>query len=262
MSPNPFTAIKLLVSPHKWLVTRPADPRPESKPEHWGKSPKVTIPGHYEHRPGRGWYLLAVDNAEDCALRLPQRVTYCKILHRWMLVCDFEKRRRQETIKHSSYLNGQPKLRGFFLLDDERTYVMAWNSTGEFILPSGRVQGWCIDENTRTLRPMERKDQTSQSTTIIDGISVGGSSGTPSVKWTESRNASVASGTQGCGHACVSCNASKPASIFTAGSKNGTALTTPGSPAVVSSDEDEVNAKELRVKLKELYDNQPRVISS
>lgn len=237
---------------------RPGNRTPKSEPEHWELSKKVTIPGHYQHRPGRGWYLTAVDNAEDCTLRLPQQVIYCDILHRWMLVCDFEKRRRQEMIKHPSYYNGQSKLRGFFLMDDEKTYVMAWNSTGEFILSEGTVQGWCVDEATRTLRPMERKDRPKATPKIIDGILVGGSSRAPSVKWMESRNASIA----GPGNVCSSCNVSKPASVFDrTESKNGTALTTPGSPAAYGADEEEVNAKELRLKLKELYDNQPKIIS-
>ncbi|KAE9993120.1 hypothetical protein Vi05172_g2019 [Venturia inaequalis] len=258
MSPNPFTALKLLVKPHKWMSHRPGNRTPKSEPEHWEKSTMVAIPGHYQHRPGRGWYLTAVDNAEDCTLRLPQKVIYSSILHRWMLVCDFEKRRRQEIIKHPSYYNGQPKLRGFFLMDDEKTYVMAWNSTGEFILHEGSVQGWCIDETTRILRPMARKDRPKSTTKLIDGIPVEGSSSrAPSVQWVESRNASVA----GPGHVCASCNVSSPASVFDrTESKNGTALTTPGSPAPYGTEDDEVNAKELRVKLKELYDNQPKVI--
>lgn len=142
-------------------------------------------------------------------------------------------------------------------MDDEKTYLMAWNSTGEFILREGSVQGWCIDETTRALRPMERKDRPKSTNKLIDGVSAGESSRAPSVKWVESRNPSVA----GPGHVCASCNASKPASVFDrAESKNGTALTTPGSPATYGTEEDEVNAKELRVKLKELYDNQPKVI--
>ncbi|TLD29508.1 hypothetical protein E2P81_ATG05802 [Venturia nashicola] len=258
MSPNPFTALKLLVTPHKWMSHRSGSRTPESEPEHWDKSTKVTIPGHYQHRPGRGWYLTAIDNAEDCSLRLPQQVIYCSILHRWMLVCDFEKRRRQEIIKHPSYYNSQPKLRGFFLMDDGKTYVMAWNSTGEFIMREGSVQGWCIDDKTRALRPMERKDRPKSTTKLIDGVSVAESSRASSVKWVQSRNASVAG--SGSGQVCASCNASKPASVFDrTDSKIGTALTTPGSPAAYGSEEDEVNAKELRSKLKELYDNQPTV---
>lgn len=147
-------------------------------------------------------------------------------------------------------------------MDDEKTYVMAWNSTGEFILPAGvRLQLWCVDENTRALRPVEPKDRPKK-TTLIDDISVGSSSRAPSVKWIESRNASVASGaTPGYGHVCPSCNASKPASVFDRNeSKNSTTLTTPGSSAADGPNEDEFNAKELRVKLTELYDNQPKII--
>ncbi|QDS77336.1 hypothetical protein FKW77_005142 [Venturia effusa] len=262
MTPNPLTALRILVNPHKWGSSSRSENRtPNPEPEHWRKSSRVSIPGHYQHKPGRGWYLTAVDNPEDCALRLPQQVIYCNILHRWMFVSDREKRRRTETIKHPSYCNGQPKLRGFYLMDDGKTYVMAWNSTGRFILEEGTVQGWCIDENTRTLRPMERKDRPKK-TTLVDGVPVDESSRASSVKWTESRNASIASAPVGREHVCTSCNASKPASVFDrTESKSGTALTTPASPASGGPDEDEVNAKELRVKLAELYDNQPRVIS-
>lgn len=166
-------------------------------------------------------------------------------------------------IKHQSYCNGQPKLRGFFLLDDGRTYVMAWNSTGEFIMYPGRLQGWCIDEKTHALRPMEPKDLSSRTAKVIEGVSVAGSSGDTSVGWIESRNASIATVAYGCGHTCTSCNTSKAASTFTAKSKNSTAHTTPGSPTggAYDSEGDEVSAKELRDKLTELWENQPRVVS-
>jgi hypothetical protein len=109
---------------------------------------------------------------------------------------------------------------------------------------------------------MESKDM-SRNASVIEGISIAGSSRDTSVAWAESRNASIASPIHGCGHACTSCNTSKATSTFTAESKNGTALTTPGSPAVVGAKNfeiDEVDAKELRVKLTELWESQPRVV--
>jgi hypothetical protein len=127
----------------------------------------------------------------------------------------------------------------------------------------GRLQGWCVDEKTRCLRPLEPKDSTR--TDVIDGVSVVGSGRDASLAWTASRNASVASGTHGCGHACTSCNTSNAASTFTVESKNGTALTTPGSPIAVGTynpEGDEVSAKELTVKLTELVENQPRAVRS
>jgi hypothetical protein len=265
MSPNPYTAIKWLVSPHKWLSSHSSSPKPKNQVEHWSKSAQVPIPGYYEHRPGRGWYLITADNIKDCHnVRLPTQVTYCRILHRWMLTTEFEKRRRQETIKHAIYCNGAPKNRGFFLLDDGRTYIMAWNSTGEFILKSGRIQGWCIDEKTRHLRPMEPKDHPKQPANEDSG-----SSRDTSVGWaasrnasiTASRNTSIASGALAGGHVCTSCNTSKAASTFTTESKNSTAYTTPCSPVLGRKDDEseEVCAEELRDKLTVLWERQPEV---
>jgi hypothetical protein len=90
------------------------------------------MPGIYEYKAGRGWYLTEYLDAADSSAssttgktdkreRLPRHLTYCKVLHRMMFTTEYNERRRLEYVKTSdSY---QVEQKGFFRLDDGVTYV-------------------------------------------------------------------------------------------------------------------------------------------
>lgn len=159
MTPNPFTALKFACSPHKWLRRSSSTPSLGIR-EHWDDP----IPGTYEYKPGRGWYLVEIDNVDvtspDDASRprLPCSVTYCKLLHRYMLAPEFNERRFFDHVKNEK---GDSRGLGFFRLDDGVTFVQCWSSDGSFI--PGPYKRWCRDDSTKHMRPMQYKD------TVIDG---------------------------------------------------------------------------------------------
>jgi hypothetical protein len=145
MTPNLFLLGKLIVTPQKWFTPRSGSKSPR-KQEHWDGP----IPGMYEYIPGRGWYLVAVDPEHNTStpLQLPQAITYCRVLHRHLLRQDFERRRRFEHVKGERG--------GFFLLDDEITWIKAWDETGASM--QGPFERWVIDSETRLFRPMTYGD--------------------------------------------------------------------------------------------------------
>lgn len=93
------------------------------------------MPGIYEYKPGRGWYLVEYvedaearsdSNASNAAKtkskeRLPRHLTYCKVLHRMMFTTEYNERRHIEYVKTGDSYQVQQV--GFFRLDDETTYV-------------------------------------------------------------------------------------------------------------------------------------------
>lgn len=163
MSPNPFNLIKLAIAPHKWGSRRSSSQQSQTKKEHWDQP----VPGTYEYKPGRGWYLIEyAENADAASIsdastastikqeRLPRQVTYCKVLHRMMFLTEYNERRHFETIKLSS--NNDAQHVGFFRLDDGVTWVQCWDRFGNFV--QGPYQRWCVDETTRRFRKMLSSD--------------------------------------------------------------------------------------------------------
>jgi len=239
MSPNPFTAAKLLVSPQKWFARRPSATPSVRTQEHWDEP----VPGTYEHIPGRGWHLVAVDDEEapsadaSAPITLPQPVSYCRILHRYMLRQDYECRRKYQRTTDSK---GTPKILGFFRLDDGVTWVQAWNARGEFV--PGPYQRWCIDTETGRLRPMLCKDDP---------------------EWMSRKNSQVLEGTTPGGCSCMTRGSSKANSTYRAGmsldsTRPGsikdinTALTKPMSGSPTKEEMEQLSAMELRSRLMEL----------
>jgi hypothetical protein len=164
MSPNPFNLIKLALSPHRWGPRRSSSTQSLSKKEQWN-SP---VPGTYEYKPGRGWYLVEyAENVETASIsdagtastakpeRLPRHITYCKLLHRMMFTTEYNERRHFEYIKNT---DKEVHHLGFFRLDDGVTWVQCWDQFGNFI--RGPYQRWCIDGKTQRMRPMQYRDAT------------------------------------------------------------------------------------------------------
>ena len=131
MSPNPFTLVKLMCSPHQWNKRRTS---------HDSLTPKVQrnepVPGIYEYKKGRGWYLVEyVEDVEPSSNsttstvsrqskreRLPRQVIKCRVLDRWMFTTDYEKRRHFEYVQNSED-DSQVDQVGFYRMDDGVTYV-------------------------------------------------------------------------------------------------------------------------------------------
>jgi hypothetical protein len=241
MAPNIYLMLHTLVTPTRWFARRPVAIRPVREEEHW-TSP---IPGTYEHKAGRGWYLTVLDEPEKYNLQLPQPVVYCKVTHEWILRSEFSARHRRELIKDS---NGDIREAGFFLLDDGITWVKAWNHHGKFKPPFER---WCIDAGTKQMRLMVYGDDP---------------------EWVSLRSSRAASSrtlsTATTSAACTTCGPSRANSVFEtrihgagAGSSQYTssAFATPRSGAVTGNGTgtkglQQVNASELRRRLTELED--------
>jgi hypothetical protein len=241
MTPNIYLMLQTLVTPTRWFAARPAAVRPVRKQEHW-TSP---IPGTYEHKPGRGWYLISLDEPEKHNIQLPQPVVYCKVTHEWILRTDFSARHRRELIKDS---NGETREAGFFLLEDGITWVKAWDQHGKFKPPFER---WCIDTKTKRMRLMVYGDDPEW------------------VSLKSSRAASSRTLSPTTSAACTTCGSSRANSVFetkvhgVAGSSSGESqytgseFATPRSGALTGRGMDskaieQVSAIELRRRLTEL----------
>jgi hypothetical protein len=240
MTPNLFLLGKLVVTPHKWFAPRSGSKSPR-KQEHWD----APIPGTYEYIPGRGWFLVEVDPEQNTStpLQLPQAVTYCRILHRHMLLQDFEKRRRFENVKgHRG---------GFFRLDDEITWVKAWDETGASA--PGPFERWVVDFDTKLFRPMTYGDvaelQSRQNSIVLPPRTLSmpspRSSTTVSPRIVSEQSSRKSSSTSM--HACNTCGSSSGASYA-----QSTALTTPRSKGKEPA---ELSATDLRLRLMELGDD-------
>ncbi|KAF2425717.1 hypothetical protein EJ08DRAFT_700262 [Tothia fuscella] len=144
MAPNPYLWAKYLFSPTQW-TTQPAPVQRASRTEeHWD----FPIPGTYRHTPGRGWALIVIDDPETHKLELPQPITYSKVTHVYMLQSEYKLRRRHVFITGK---DGVEREAGLFLLDDNVTWVKAWNDMGKLQAPFER---WVIDAGSKEFRPM------------------------------------------------------------------------------------------------------------
>jgi hypothetical protein len=262
MSPNIFLATKMLVSPHKWFVRRPSQKSPKTsrRCEHWD----APIPGIYEYRPGSGWYLITLDEEvqssdDKPAMKLPQPIIYSSILHRHMLYSEYKCRRQ-----HSSFKDSEEKLTTatFFQLDDDVTWVMAWDGLGRAIY--GGLERWIVDKQTGQLRPMLNADDTelksrmaSKNSSVTALSPEVPSSRTVSIDASSSKTPTVE-------HTCITCGSSTASSLYNLDLRKtfsstrppsvmepSTALTTPLS-AVESKEDEQLSAIALRMRLMEL----------
>jgi len=151
MSPNPLVLVKKLAAPHRWFSARPANTDKEEYQT--SKHHSEPIPGWYEHRKGRGWFLTAKDEDDGKPLEKPLAVRYSKALKRWMLESEYEARKRQAYVEGP---DGKKVGVTFFRCDNGIAWIKCWNEDGEFI--SGPYEQWCIDEKTGKFRKMLRGD--------------------------------------------------------------------------------------------------------
>lgn len=151
MSPNPYILLRNLVHPTRWFTSNASrGQRPRGRLEHWDEP----VPGTYEHFPGRGWFLIAVDSDDGDKLDKPIPVTYSRILHRYLFTTDFESRRKWGIVRDG---DGGKKAGVFFRLDDGVTWVYCWKETGEFD-STPQKQPYCIDAETDKFRAMTASD--------------------------------------------------------------------------------------------------------
>ncbi|KIW03761.1 uncharacterized protein PV09_05066 [Verruconis gallopava] len=260
MSPNPFTLVKLAFSPHKWSTRRSSSVQSMRPREQW----ELPVPGIYEYKPGRGWYLVEyIENADTGSVsdlgtattakheRLPRKVVYCKVLHRMMFETEYEDRRRFEYVKTNSSFDVQQL--GFFRLDDNVTYVPCWDRFGHFI--EGPYERWCVDPTTKRMRPMKFQDA------VIEGQE----RESRRDSWERTQKQSVSDVSAPCS-VCSSPSVTSLrkakyegrdsiSTIATNSRAQGTALTTPSSGVLTSqTTSDEVNAEALHAELMKLRD--------
>lgn len=128
--------------------------------EHWD-SP---VPGTYKYIAGRGWHLIRRDGKNHDE-KVPIRLVYCRILHRYLFASEMEERCRWESVALRE--GGKPQKFLFFVLDDGFTWVAGWDAKGNFI--PGPYQKWYIDPDTSIMRRVKSIDSTniSRSSSIV-----------------------------------------------------------------------------------------------
>ncbi|KAF2103874.1 hypothetical protein NA57DRAFT_50737 [Rhizodiscina lignyota] len=180
MSPNPYILLRNLVTPSRWFAqSTPNLQKAKGRIEHWDKP----LPGYYEYIPGRGWFLIAIDSDNGEKLDNPVPLTYCRILHRFMLKDDFEGRKRWGIVKDEQ---GVEKRGVLFRMDDGVTWIYCWNEFGVFDVSERRIP-YCVDSDTKKFRIMSASDrqglndQSSGSTTRQASSTETGTSVTPSM---------------------------------------------------------------------------------
>lgn len=149
MAPNLFLATRTLFTPHRWFTRQNSGEKPVPKSEHWD----LPIPGTYDYIPGRGWFLCHADSPDSSLPPLPVRVTYSKVVKRYLLQPEYDSRKRFSTVTSS---DGRSKDAGFFRLDDGIAWVNAWDEEGRFV--PGPYALWCIDKTSGHFRPMLKGD--------------------------------------------------------------------------------------------------------
>jgi hypothetical protein len=260
MSPNPFNLIKLALSPHRWGPKRSSSTQSVAAKEEWN----TPVPGTYEYKPGRGWYLIEyaenVDNASISdagtastakAERLPRQVTYCKLLHRMMFTTEYNERRRFQYIKKDNSKRVQHI--GFFRLDDDVTWVQCWDEFGNFI--EGPYQRWCFDAETQRMRPMQYRDAVIESEERESRRDSWERMQRQSVGDVISGRCSVCSSRSIASFRRPAYEARTSASTAAASSRShGTSLTTPSSGILSNQNTaDELDPKELHAELLKLH---------
>jgi hypothetical protein len=146
MSPNLFLCLRTVFCPLYWFHHGDRIQGSIAKTEHW-ESP---VPGVYRYIPGHGWHLIARDG--QGTEKLPVRLVYCRIVHRYLFEHELDDRCSWHCITPHDGAPNPEKLR-FFLLDDGRTWVAGWDSRGEFI--PGPYQKWRFDPVSNSMRKVE-----------------------------------------------------------------------------------------------------------
>ncbi|OCK78387.1 hypothetical protein K432DRAFT_383899 [Lepidopterella palustris CBS 459.81] len=147
MTPNLFLATQTLFSPHKWFVRRKSE-KAVRKIEHW----QEPIAGTYEYIPGRGWYLVAIDEPQEKLAR-PAHIKYSRVLKRYLLETDYESRKKHGKITDEK---GKVKNVSFFRLDDGISWVHCWDEVGNFL--PGPYKLWVLDAEAGRFRHMLKGD--------------------------------------------------------------------------------------------------------
>jgi hypothetical protein len=148
MTPNLLVLGQKVLRPHRWFDRR-SPHRQQVEVEHR----QTPVPGTYEFRPGRGWYLVATDDDEGARLAHPVAVKYSRVLRRNLLQPDYDLRKRQGRYKDA---NGRIREAGFFCVDDGIGYVKYLDFHGDFI--PGPYKMWCLDHETGLFRDMLKGD--------------------------------------------------------------------------------------------------------
>jgi len=151
MSPNPLVLAKKVVTPHKWFSKRRTNTDDLNK-DVSRMHDDLPIPGFYEHKAGRGWFLLEKDEDNGKPLEKPLAVRHFKPLGSWMLETEYQARKRH------AYIDGPDgkKIAVIFFRCDEVSWIKAWTAEGEPI--KGPHALWCIDQKTGKFRRMLKCD--------------------------------------------------------------------------------------------------------
>ncbi|KAI9719899.1 MAG: hypothetical protein M1828_006029 [Chrysothrix sp. TS-e1954] len=188
MTPNLLVWAQTAVNPRKW-VQRETSSTTSPVTEHWHEP----IPGTYAYTPGRGWYLIHVDENFDASLialslpskqlpPLPHHVIYSRVVKRYLLECDYLHRRQLAPRQgHCAEVT-------MFRLDDGVAWVMLEDEKGRF--NPGPWQLLCIDKETKQFRPMLKGDDPVRQS----------KKNTPVASPAESRRGSVQAGVDMSGH--------------------------------------------------------------
>lgn len=147
-TPNLYLAAQKLIKPHQWFSPSSNSPKTGRAVEHRNNP----VPGTYEHRPGRGWYLIATDDPSE-KLSTPVHVKYSRVLRRNLLEPDYDARKAHGKIRGK---DGRVRDLGFFRLDDGIAWVNYLDEMGRFL--PGPYKLWCIDKESHKFRPMLKGD--------------------------------------------------------------------------------------------------------
>ncbi|KAL1994959.1 hypothetical protein VTN49DRAFT_1146 [Thermomyces lanuginosus] len=145
MAPNIFLILRNLFCPVYWCNKGYQIEGSIIRDEHWD-SP---VPGIYRYIPERGWHLIRPDDTEK-DLTEPEQVVYCRIVRRYLLASDMQRRCRYFSAVERE--GERPKRRLFFRLDDCISWVIGWDERGRFM--PGPYQKWCYDKESGVMRPM------------------------------------------------------------------------------------------------------------
>ncbi|KAF1814998.1 hypothetical protein P152DRAFT_241825 [Eremomyces bilateralis CBS 781.70] len=178
MAPNLYLVTRALFNASEWFSGRPGFGRRTI--EHWN-NPE---PGLYVYEAGKGWQLLARDSDRGEELPCPKPVVLSLILRRYLFKEDYESRKKEGVI-HEDDLPKMKRLNSattmnsesslfkrknsetdsqnanikkyeraiFFRLDDEKSWVCAWDADGVAI--SGPYDQWVFDHRSQKFRQME-----------------------------------------------------------------------------------------------------------
>ncbi|KAI9726554.1 MAG: hypothetical protein M1834_008996 [Cirrosporium novae-zelandiae] len=158
MAPNLYILLRNIFVPSCWRLpshsrrgSRDAPKKAHIVHEHWD----FPVPGTYEYRPGRGWFLIQLDldqpGAKGQPFEKPQQVVYCNVLERWMFLSDYKARCHWERVMMPNARKyDDPCHMRFLRLDDSVGYLMCWDEDGKPL--DGPWMLWEMDEKKKKLR--------------------------------------------------------------------------------------------------------------